>query len=354
MTWKGFRQFRITHHRPESASAASIELEPVDGEPIAPFRPGQHLMLRRTFPGSAGSCERFYTISNAPGAARYRLTIKRMQSAPAVFSSWVCEHCRVGDVLEARAPAGEFTIDLQAESPLCLIAGGIGITPMISMLLALDAEGPLRRDVWLFYTLREPCDHVFADELNEIAQRQPRLRYHVFYKRNAAPRVADTRCQGARLDVPLMEQLGVPHEAEFLICGPGPMMNTLTNELRAWSVQERRIRVESFVIQSEADTDGELLPKDQLPATAAARQQVEFVRSGVTVAWDAKYKSILELAEAHGITINSGCWYGDCGACMTRLLEGEVKYNHRTMARPDPGCILACSCKPLGWLRIDA
>jgi ferredoxin-NADP reductase len=331
-----------------------------DGSALAPHLPGQHLPIRLEIPGQLRTVFRCYTISNFDESC-YRLSIKkelpppdRPDVAPGVSSSYFHDLVKPGTVIEAKAPAGNFWLDLDGDHPVVMIAGGIGITPMVSMLEAL-AQKHSQREVHFFFALRHAGDHVFKCRLNEIAQECPRLRMKVYYEAVHPGDVhgRDYHATG-RISMGVIRQFLPPADMEYFLCGPQPMLKAISAELLAEGVAGEKIRTESFGPSSVALRELISADKGALDALQqAAGTTVTFARSAVSVPWTGEVPSLLQLAEANGVEISSGCQYGDCGTCMTRLLEGKVKYLHPTGARPDPGHCLPCSCQPDGPVTLD-
>jgi uncharacterized protein len=347
--WSGYRTFVVDRKTRETALVTSLHLVPEDGQTVAPHQPGQHLPIRCSLPGQPQPTTRFYTISDTAKGGSYRLSIKKVASATGtgLFSAWANDVCQEGDCIEAKAPQGDFFLRPADASPVCLIAGGIGVTPLLAMVKSIADVGNRDRDVRLLYAMRSTADHAFRDEFLRLAGVLPRLSYSVFCAKGAGATDAD-RVRSRRISMEDVLRGGT--EGDFFVCGPAPMMEFVTAGLRAAGVAGNRIRTESFGPASEAfqiDT-AKQASEDAGPA------QVTFRRSGITLPWNPAFQSIWQLADANNIAINSGCLFGDCGTCMTRLLEGDVRYNHPTVAQPDPGTCLVCSCRPAGRVTIDA
>lgn len=152
--WIGWREFRVARREFEDAARTqcSFYLEPVDGAPLPPFKPGQFLTFSIDLPATgsgtaARTITRCYSLSDRPDPARYRITVKRVpapaeppEAEPGLSSNHFHDRVQVGDVLRVKAPAGHFFIDPDPALPAVLVAGGIGITPMMSMLRWCAAE----------------------------------------------------------------------------------------------------------------------------------------------------------------------------------------------------------------------
>ncbi|HBY26023.1 MAG TPA: FAD-binding oxidoreductase, partial [Bradyrhizobium sp.] len=163
--WRPFKVARIVD---ESRSIRSFHLQPDDGAGRLPHRAGQHLPIRIALPNADKPTIRTYTLSVAPSDGMYRISVKR----DGVVSQHLHDAIRVGDIIEARAPAGGFTIDAREKRPAVLLAGGVGITPLLAMLRHVVYEG-LRtrgiRPIFLFQAAHAKAERAFGDELQQLA-----------------------------------------------------------------------------------------------------------------------------------------------------------------------------------------
>ena len=365
LAWEGWREFRVAQRRLEDAarSQCSFHLQPVDGQTLPAFRPGQFLTFSLdVFEGPAHAAEagrtitRCYSLSDRPDPAHYRVTIKRVpappddpECLPGLSSNHFHDHVRVGDILRVKAPSGHFFIDPDPSVPVVLIGGGIGITPMMSMLRWCIANQP-QREVHLYYGLRNGEEHAFKPQLEELAASHPALRLHVAYSRPASADVAGRDYQHAgHVDVELLRKT-LPHgRHQFYVCGPPAMMQTLVPALADWGVPVADIHCEAFGPASVK------LPGAQASAVpVVSGVEVKFQRSGRTLTWDGKDASLLDFAERHGIEVESGCRSGGCGSCETRLLEGAVTYEHTPDHDVAAGHCLLCVGRPATSLVLEA
>ena len=174
--WPRFRELRVTKIVHEDAAVCSVYLTAGDGTALPAARAGQYLTLRVT--GAAQPVPvRSYSLSSAPDASTYRISVKREPHG--VASGWLHQHLKPGALLEAAAPRGEFTLD-DGTGPVLLISAGIGVTPVLSMLYQLAAAGS-EREVWWLYGARGPDEHPFADEAHALLASLPHAREHIFY-----------------------------------------------------------------------------------------------------------------------------------------------------------------------------
>jgi ferredoxin len=140
---------------------------------------------------------------------------------------------------------------------------------------------------------------------------------------------------------------------EYYICGPRGMMDYITSGLEAKGIEKKSIHTESFHLDINQN---ELYEEEILRKELTANKNellIEFRRSGKKLFWDQRYRSILEFAEANDIEISSGCLFGDCGTCLTKIHQGEIKYIHSTLVQPANGRCLPCSCIPVSNIVLD-
>ncbi|WP_435627309.1 2Fe-2S iron-sulfur cluster-binding protein [Candidatus Ferrigenium straubiae] len=353
--WTGFRTFRVERKVVENdvQSICSFYLKPEDGQPLPPFLPGQFLTFRLDMPAASGSAEqlvRCYSLSDTPRPDCYRVSIKRVPPPagghfpPGRSSTYFHNLVAAGSLLQVRAPAGHFHID-RSDAPVVLIAGGIGITPMLSMLNWCLAEQP-GREVWLFYGVRNGREPVMRAHLEALAAAHPNFHLRLCFSdplpEDAAGR--DYQHRG-RVDVGLLRMQLPLRPYHFYICGPTPMLESLVPALEDWGVPDARIHFEAF---------GPSSIKRRQPSTVAAPQAgamateivVTFAKSGKQFPWQTTAGNLLEFAESHGIAVDSGCRAGSCGTCQTAIRAGEVAYRQPPDYDPEPGTCLLCSCTP--------
>ena len=365
--WPGWREFRVVkrHFEDAARSQCSFHLQAVDGVALTPFLPGQYLTFSLKLPASAAgstagerSITRCYSLSDRPDPAGWRITVKRVpppadrpELPPGLSSNHFHDRVQEGDVLLVKAPAGHFHIDAQTSLPVVLIAGGIGITPMMSMLRWCVAEQPTR-PVHLYYGVRNQADHAFKATLEELAASHPALRLHVVYSSPQPGDVPGRDFQHAgRVDVDLLRR-SLPHgRHQFYVCGPPAMMQSLVPALRDWGVQAGDIHFEAF---GPATVRPATPTTHEPPSDAATALEVRFSRTGRTLAWSGQDANLLDFAERHDLALDSGCRSGSCGACQTRLLSGVVTYAEPPDHDIAKGHCLLCVGKPQSALVLEA
>ena len=351
--WPGFRRMRVTEKTRESDDVISLALEPADALALAIPAAGQFVVLRLQAGGEAAPLMRSYSLSGAPGMTQYRVSIKCEEGS--ATGAYVDHQISVGDMLEMSAPRGSFTLSA-GERPLVLASAGIGITPVLAMLHALAAASSTR-EVWWLYGARDGRHHPFAQEVRALLRRLPRSRGCVWYSRGGAADQLGTDFDAhGRMEVKHFDALGVPREADFYLCGPATFMHSLMADLKGWGVALGRIHTEVFG-SGESSTPGIVASHDRpvhRPAgPAGTGPRVSFARSKLAIAWDAKYRSLLELAEACDVPVKWSCRTGVCHRCESGLVAGAVDYEPDPIESPAGGNVLICCSRPRSDVVID-
>jgi ferredoxin-NADP reductase len=340
----------------ESSSVESIVLEPADGDPLPRPLAGQFVTVRLP-PSAAGGQPvlRSYSLSGAPDAARYRISVKLEPNG--VASTYLHTHARPGDVLEVAAPRGSFVVaPPQPERPLVLMSAGVGITPVLAMLHAL-AAGMAQREVWWLYGARNSFEHPFADEVRQLLRRLPNARACVCYSQPGAnDRVGRDFDTAGRLTPDLLDVLQVPLDADFYLCGPPGFLGDLTRGLAARQVPARRVHTEVFGPEASITPGlgaGQPRQPHQPQGPIGTGPAVSFARSGLTTRWDSRFGNLLALAEACDVPARWSCRTGVCHTCESRLLDGRVSYAPEPLDAPAAGNLLVCCAEPLGDVVLD-
>lgn len=348
--WSGFREFRVVRRCIETPdeSIRSFYLKPADGGPLPSYKPGQYLTFRLpvTDPATGEGKEivRCYSLSDSPGKDGYRVSIKRVPP-PGLSSNHFHDALREGDSVFVKPPGGHFFLK-DGNGPVVLIAGGIGITPLLSMLNgALEENGA--REVWLFYGVRNGADHAMKDHLATLARTHPGFRLQVCY---SAPGAEDRKGRdyhhAGRIDVALLRQVLSFRVYDFYLCGPRGMLESMVPALRDWGIAEDNIHYEAFGPASLGKTGG--------AEPDAAPVSVTFSKSNKTLTWDGTAETLLDFAEDNGIHIDSGCRAGGCGSCQTAVIEGGVDYLQEPEFDAEGGACLPCVSRPKQDLVLEA
>ena len=357
--WSGFRKFRVRRKQMEGGDICSFYLVAHDERPICGFQPGQHITFQLKPESSDKSVIRCYTLSdNITQTDYYRVSIKRVPPPhnkpdvpPGLSSNYFHDHISEGDILDIKAPSGKFFLDTKSGSPVVLIGGGIGLTPILSMVNEIAATGS-SRETWVFYGVRNRDEHIMKEHLEQLASQHPNIHLNICYSepREGMDRLVADFQHAERVSVDLFKRLLPSNNYDFLMCGPPQMMETLVDDLEAWGVPESNIHLEAFGPAS--------LKKCQLPApteTAGAKAiNISFSKSGETLPWKPDSGNILGFAESNGIRMESGCRAGSCGSCLCAVKSGRVRYIEEPGNPLVSGSCYTCIAVPDGDLELEA
>jgi ring-1,2-phenylacetyl-CoA epoxidase subunit PaaE len=345
-----FHPLRVKSVRPETDEAVVVSFEvPAELEEQFRFTQGQHLTLKETIAGSEQ--RRSYSICAGPADGELRVGIRKVPGG--VFSTWLNESLKVGDTLQVMTPEGRFFVPLDATRSRHYlgIAGGSGITPILSIMKAVLGAEPKSRFT-LIYGNRKQRSTMFMEELEDLKNRYlSRLTLHMVFSQEAT-------------DLPLYSgRLGRDKIGEFLatlvdaesidhafVCGPHGVNDEAEAALLAAGVAPEHIHIERFGIPDESGPGRAAL---QAPREGdAADAQVVIIRDGVSreIDFHAEQGNVLDAAAAAGLEVPFSCKSGVCCTCRAKLLEGEVRMarnfaleKHEVAA----GFVLTCQSHPL-------
>ncbi|GAU85846.1 2Fe-2S iron-sulfur cluster-binding protein [Bosea sp. BIWAKO-01] len=362
----GFRELAVLAKKRESSTITSFELAPVKREQWRPFRPGQFLVLRCASPSEGRFVPRTYSVSSPPAeTGRYRITVKR-EAAPSaglpdgIGSCFLHDEVEVGDILLADGPRGDFVLREDSARPVLLLSGGVGLTPLVSMLHALAADAGRR--VFFIHACDNGEVHALADEVDAIAAQHPHVGVHCCYR---FPTEADRRAgrfhSEGLVSRELLQSLLPLDDYDVYLCGPPPFMDAIHGLVRSLGIAPDRIATEVFGGSGRAGAaraaNGASSPDTAAPPVASPAEAtgplVEFRRSGRSVAWNPAAESLLAFAEDSGLDPEFSCRSGICGTCRTGIIAGEVDYFEEPLDPPGDGQILLCCARPKGNLVLD-
>jgi nitric oxide dioxygenase len=248
--WKDFRKFVVQKKVKESDVITSFYLVPEDGNAIAEFIPGQYVSVKVKIPGEQYTHIRQYSMSDAPGKEYYRISVKREaateQKPAGIVSNYLHDHIQEGDILELSVPAGDFTLNMTDDIPVVLISGGVGITPMLSMLNTLAERQPKRKVTFIHAAINGNV-HAFHEHVSQLAKENENISYYVCYQ---SPSEEDRQKQHFAkegfIDLEWIQSVVQYKDADFYFCGPIPFMKAVYHALKEWGVPEERIHYEFF------------------------------------------------------------------------------------------------------------
>lgn len=351
--WPGFRQLIVTAITRESESTISIALKNPMGLPLPPARAGQYLTLRVRPDSRQRALLRNYSLSGAPGADYYRITVKHERDGAA--SSYLHSRLAVGDPLETAAPRGTFILD-QTHAPVLLISAGIGATPVLAMLQAL-AQERCDREIWWLHGARNAREHPFAAEARALLASLPNARAHVCYSHPGPDdRQGRDFDSAGRLTATRLAELNPPSDAEAYLCGPSAFMDDISAGLAALGCDASRIHTEPFG-PAASQTPGIAATPTRVPHPPSGQPgngpTIAFARSDLTIPWSSHYGTLLELAESCDVPVRWSCRTGVCHTCETTLIAGHVDYAPDPVEPAPDGSVFICCSQPRDDVVLD-
>jgi ring-1,2-phenylacetyl-CoA epoxidase subunit PaaE len=344
-----FYPLRVAEIVPETAEANSIRFDvPGELQGAFAFRAGQHLALKAEIDGE--EVRRTYSLCTAPDERDWMVTVKRI--AGGVFSNWVGDNLKAGDTIEVMPPHGSFTSDFSAgrRRHLVGIAGGSGITPVMSLLRTTLKEEPESRFT-LLYGNRDSGSIIFLEELANLKDRHmDRLElYHFLAEEDGEIELFNGMLDRARCDEAIEHLIGSPQEVDgWFICGPGPMMDSAEAALTERGVKRGRIHIERFT----ADRPPESLVKEMAELQSkVAGIMMSVTLDGRTRRVEFTKSNILDSARQAGLPAPFACKAGVCATCRAKVTGGKVEMAARyglTDEEVEAGYVLTCQSVPAG------
>mgnify|MGYP000318415878 CR=1 FL=1 len=326
-----WQSYEVSNIVDESSVIRSFYLKPKTSQVVAKFEAGQFLTIKLPIGGK--EVIRTYTVSSAPADTELRISIKREPSIASdqpegLFSNFAHDNLQLGSVVQAKAPTGAFTFDAADERPAVLLAGGVGITPMVSMARHALMEGfrtRSMRPVTLINAATNVEQRAFFDELNQLAAQSSggiRSFWCLSQVERSSQAGVDYHHSG-RISKEFLQAVLPLDNYQFYLCGPQAFMQSMYNMLRELGINDSSIDAEEFGPAS--------LKRDKAQETALLNQGAEaseaiitFSDSQVEQAWSQADGNLLDFAESHGISPEYGCRSGQCGACKTTITAGRV------------------------------
>jgi ring-1,2-phenylacetyl-CoA epoxidase subunit PaaE len=334
-----FHPLRVQHIERDTEDACVVTFDvPAALQALFRFQPGQYLTLKQ------GDLRRSYSICAAPGEAP-RVGVRKVSGG--VFSTWLHQQLRVGDTLEVMEPEGRFGAALHsAPHHVLLVAGGSGITPILSMLKSL-LQGSATTRVTLLYGNRRASSTMFKEEIEDLKNRHlTRLVIHPVFSREGV----DSPLHSGRLDADKIKtflRLSGPVDQAF-VCGPHAMNDEVQAALLAAGLAAERIHIERFGLPHELAQ----APAPVHQAGDAASATITIVRDGLTrdVPFGPDDGSILAAAARAGLDLPYSCKSGVCATCRAKLKEGRVRMERNfalEKSELEAGFVLTCQAHPL-------
>lgn len=250
--WTSWRSFIVRRKEEETPDITSFYLYPADWGQVADFQPGQYVSVRLLLPEVNLVQPRQYSLSSAPNGEYYRISVKKEAGCPhpdgphpdGLLSNYLHRVVQEGDALEVSPPAGDFTLSDDEHTPVVLISGGVGQTPLLSMLEQVVASGSARPVVWV-HGSRNRHAHAFRQWVTEVAARHENVQQHLFYEALWPGAPVEGHYQGI-VDVRQLPARALPTAADYYICGPAPFIRKQVQDLTALGVPATAIHFEEF------------------------------------------------------------------------------------------------------------
>jgi anaerobic selenocysteine-containing dehydrogenase/ferredoxin-NADP reductase len=349
-SWKGFASATVTSVETVADDVTQVSIKIDDLSEAPDYLPGQHIVLSIDGANGASKLTRCYSlVGEAVNSQRseYVIAVRRVLAPagasdlpPGEMSGYINDGLKPGTKLAIKAPAGRFVMPVESDAPIVLIAGGIGITPFLSYLETV-AKSKIQPRIHLVYANRNGRVHAFRKRLLELKAAIPTLTVSNIYNE---PLTDDLK--GVEFDRSGFVSAGDILLSEFdtapnvFQCGPPPMMAAVEKAL------------------AENGHPAELLHKEAFTSPVATNPipkgpfKVTFAKSGKTVVWTQASGSLLDLGEAEGITLNSGCRAGQCESCVQTVVTGDVTYRTDLEFNENDRC-LTCQAVPTTDLTLD-
>ena len=366
-----WQDYQVVNIVDESSLIKSFYLQPAGGLKALPkfnFTAGQFLTikvpttLRNTVNGK--DVIRTYTISSAPADPLLRISVKRETSADSthkgLVSHYLHDEIKLDHIVQLKAPKGDFVLDaaeliptklIPAKlRPAVLIAGGVGITPMIAMARHAMFEAVRTRSLrplTVIAAAKNAQQRAFFDEFNQLSeQTEGGIRtFWALSKPESDLKLGQDYHHQGRINKDLLQAILPIDDYDFYLCGPSAFMQSMYDLLRELGISNERIKAEEFGPASlTRQHDACSVEFTAIPSASAA--VIEFSQTKVEQAWAAEEGTLLEFAENHGLTPEFGCRSGQCGACKTKLLAGKVSYQTEVSADLRDDEVLLCCAVP--------
>lgn len=239
--WEGLREFRVIRKQPQSELITSFELAPVDGKPVADYRPGQYISVYINDDALENQEIRQYSLTQAPDGKTYRIAVKREDKG--TISGWLHANVQEGDVVRLTPPLGDFFLEAEKETPVVLISAGVGLTPMMAMLQTLAAQQHPADVTWL-HAAEHGGVHAFAEEVNRFGAQLPAFSQTVWYREPRADE-AHPHLTGL-MDLTAQQDALLSKTRHYYLCGPVAFMQHIARQLTAMGVSADQIHYECF------------------------------------------------------------------------------------------------------------
>ena len=343
MTFSNFIVDRIIQ---ESSTIRSFYLKREDKKPLDKYLPGQFITLQVLPEGFSKPVLRNYTLSDHPGNNYYRITVKKEPNG--LLSKFLHERVKQGDSIKVSQPAGDFYLDQKSTTPIVMLSGGVGITPMLSMLEHLIFTYSNKKVFFIHSSVNKDTQPM-QERLSEIKQRHSNITINIHHSNPLLneQQGIDFDNEGMISLEYLKKTLLNPSQCTYYLCGPYAFMQVMYNYLIKLGVAESNIRYEFFGNAKKLGVSSVNDKPKQNPL------KVKFAKADKTIEWTGEHNSLLELAESVDIYPDNSCRIGTCSTCESKLLEGEIKYDPEPFLETQKEYVLICCTQPRSNIIID-
>ena len=246
--WVGFRNFVVDRKIKESDVITSFYLKPEDQRGIASFIPGQYISIKLEIKGEKFTHIRQYSLSDAPGKEHYRISVKREAGTPnpdGMVSNFLHNDVNEGDILKVSAPAGDFVLDTEKNTPVVLLSGGVGLTPMLSMLKTVVDVQP-ERNVTFIHAAANGNVHALREEVDTLSALRQVKSFYFYDSPTDDDRLNNRFDVEGYVTLEWLKENVTNQDTDFYFCGPVPFMKAINRSLKELGVNEENIHFEFF------------------------------------------------------------------------------------------------------------
>jgi len=341
-TWKKVLVAKVVK---ESEDVRSFYLVDENFEPLPVALPGQHILVECKNQTDASRRCRCYSLSDDGQSGHWRISVKKNSDLTHSASRWLHEDVSAGDSLRVRGPSGSFYLQSAEHRNIVLVCAGIGITPMLPMLM--EAIRRPCRSIHFFAQFRDVAHMPFADSLSELASKYGQLSMKLWISRfpKGVQRTANSLFFEGKFNAnDLLAHQGAFTDTDFYVCGPEDWQERIRNDLISAGVKSESIRYELF-----QPSERPVPKRDEV-----VQHKIHFKQSGANARFEPNQSSLLVCAGQNNVSLESGCRTGACGSCAVRLLRGKVRYTREPQFHMNSSDILPCVCVPESDIEVDA
>lgn len=342
-SWRGVMVVKVVQ---ESADVRSFYLTDQEHEPLPASLPGQHILVKSASIDNSNGTSRCYSLSDDCSAGYWRISVKKSSDQPQSVSRWLHEEVAAGDVLQVRGPSGAFFLNTAPDRNVVLVSAGIGITPLLPMLL--ESRRRSSRSIVCFSQFRDVAHMPFADSLLHLAEKYTEVAMNIWISRFPKGIAQSSRGlfhEGKFQARDLIQHPDAVVFSDYYICGPEAWQDRIRRDLLSLGVQPESIRYELFQ-QSE-------LPSTANSSDKLVQHSIHFKQSRANAKFQTSHPSLLACASQHNVPLESGCRTGACGSCAIRMVSGKVRYIREPQFQTHENEILPCVCVPESDLELD-